>query len=234
MSKSALLGLFLFFIVRPGWGQTGQIDSLHSVYDQMYGLDVTLNNGKKYIPDAAPVKGHPFWGGDAFFEADLTISGKTFRNRQLKYNLSKQEFLLHYTDLNGQKCQIILNSPFIDSVKTSGGLFVRNSCPEIELPFVKRIYQGKLACCVGLRKKLEFAAIGVNTGYSYSKESRTYYLVRSQKAEQFTNKASFVKLFPAGNRATIREKIARLRLKFKKMDEKLLKQLVEFCDHTVG
>lgn len=233
MQKLLLTICFVLYFLQSGWGQMGRIDSLHTAYDQLYGLDVILNNGKKYFPDRTPAKGHPFWGSQESFSADLTISGKIFKDQQLKYNIHKQDFLLLYSDLNGQNCQIILNTPFIDSVRTGSILFVRNSYPEIGLPFVRMIYHGNLSCCAGLKKKLDFAAIGVNTGYSYSNEIRTYYLIMNQKAYPFSNKSSFLKIFPSVNRAVIRKQMSLHRMKFKKMNETILRQLVEFCDHTV-
>ena len=234
MIKFFLVFYIVLSVVHVGWAQNESIDSLYTKFDKLYGSDVLLNNGKKYFPETNSAKGHPFWGGQESFPADLTISGKTFPYQQLKYDLHKQEFLLFYTDLNGQKCQIILNTPFIDSVKTENSLFVRNQYPEIVQPFVRLVYRGNISCYVGLKKELDFTNIGVNTGYGYSKEIRTYYLIFNKVVYQFRNKSTFLKIFPSPKRAAIRTQISLNRLKFKKIDEAKLRQLIVFCDNTVG
>jgi len=214
------------------FGQSQKIDSVYQKFDLMYGLDSDLHNGKKFIPDA-PSSGNPFWGSEGLFYGDITLSGKTFRNQKLKYNISKQDFLLLYTDGNGQKYQIVLNSALVDSVRSGTDLFVRNPYPETGSQFVKEIYRGRLHCFIALEKKLELSPLGPNTGYSYSEETRTNFLIYKKQIQQFKREASFVRIFPKGKRAVIRSEISRLRIKFRKLDDGLLRQLVVFCDHTV-
>lgn len=232
MLKIALLGALLCLFECLAFGQPQKIDSLYQKFDRMYGLDSDLHNGKKFIPDV-PSSGNPFWGGEGSFCGDITLSGKTFKNQQLKYNISKQDFLLLYTDDNGQKCQIVLNSALVDSVRSGKDLFVRNQYPETRFQFVKQIYRGRLHCFIALEKKLEFSPLGVNTGYSYSEETRSNFLVYKSHVQQFKHEASFVRIFPKEKRAVIRNKISGLKLKFRKLDEGLLRQLIEFCDRTV-
>jgi len=199
----------------------------------MYGLDVILTNGKKYFEENKIAKGHPFWGGDQSFPADLIISGRVFKNQQLKYNLHKQEFILVYSDYNNQPTQIILHTPLIDSVATNNGLFIQNHFPEIKQPFVSVVHQGNVSCCVGIGKDLLFSRMGVNTGYSYSKEYQKYYLILKGTAHQFSNKSSFIRIFPKNNRPAIRKYISMHRIKFGKMNEHMLKPLIAFCAETI-
>lgn len=233
MRKFLFVFNIVLCIVHVGLGQNESIDRLHNSFDKLYGSDELLNNGKKYFPKLNLAKGYPFWGEQESFKADLTIFGKTFLNQQLKYDLHKQEFILFYTDLNGQKCQIILARPFIDSVKTENTLFIRNPYTEIRQFFVQMVHRGKISCCVGLSKDLEFSNIGVSAGYGYSKEIRTYYLIFNKLVYRFRNKSTFIKIFPLTNRADIRKQISLHRLKFRKIDEAKLRELIEFCDHTV-
>ena len=232
MLKIALLGVSLCFFECLVFGQSQKIDSVYQKFDRMYGLDPDLHNGKKFIPDA-PSSGNPFWGSEGSFCGDITLSGKTFKNQQLRYNISKQNFLLLYPESNGQKCQIVLNSALVDSVRSGKDLFVRNPCPETGSQFVKEIYRGRLHCFIVLEKKLELSQFGSNTGYSYSEETRTNFLLYKKQVRQFKREASFVRIFPKGKRAVIRNKISGLRIKFRKLDDGLLRQLVVFCDHTV-
>lgn len=232
MQKILLLVFLLFGILKTGCGQDRFIDSLRVEYDKLYGSDILLNNGRKYIPTTTQAKGHPF-----LFQQELvgsiTVNGKTFSGQKLKFEINKQQFLLSYTDRNNQNYLLILNTPFIDSVRTADALFIRNNYAEIRQPFVQQIYNRQLKCFVSIHKDLDFTSMGVNTGYSYSKALKNYYLVFNGKVYQFSNKASFLKIFPAIRRTPIRARISKLQLKFRTIDDIKLKQLVEFCDLTI-
>lgn len=220
----------MFLSVQPLLGQTELVDSLRNKFDQMYGLDVVLTNGRKYFPDSNPVVGHPFWRNNDFFLGDITISGKTYFSRKLKYDLNKQDFILFYRNLNGQDEQIILPNAEIDSVRTTGYLFIPNRNQEIRQRFVQLLYSGKLSCYIGWHKELEFNTTGVTTGYKYNKESRTYYLVRNDQVHRFTNKSSFLKIFSGHEKNNIRRYLKSSNIKFRKIDDYQLRNLLEYSD----
>ncbi|HEY3388789.1 MAG TPA: hypothetical protein VGK38_04400 [Prolixibacteraceae bacterium] len=233
MRKTILFICIVFFVVRTSWGQNEPIDSLRADFDKLYGLDVLLTNGKKYFPDSNPVIGHPFWRSKDSFSADLTISGRTFKGQSIKYNLNKQEFLLLYTNYNGQQGQIILNTSAIDSVNTGMYRFVPSVFPEIKQQFVQLIHQGHLSCYIGWYKELKFNTLGPYAGYEYTKDFRTYYVLYNGRVYHFTNKSSFLRIFNQKERASIRKYISSNRFRFRKMNEYNLRKLIVYCDKTV-
>lgn len=233
MRKIILFIGVILFVVCTSWGQNEPIDSLRADFDKLYGLDVLLTNGKKYFPDNNPVISYPFWQSQDPFLADLTISGKTFKNQRIKYNLNKQEFLLLYTNYNGQQGQIILNNSAIDSVNTGMYKFVPRAFPEIRQQFVQLIHQGNLSCYIGWYKELKLNTMGPNAGFEYTKDFRIYYLVYNGTVYQFTNKSSFLRIFNLKERVSIREYISSNRLRFRKMDDNSLRRLITYCDKTV-
>lgn len=233
MRKTILFICVVLFVVRTSWGQNGSIDSLRADFDKLYGLDVLLTNGKKYFPDNNPVIGNPFWRSNDPFLADLTISGKTFKNQSIKYNLNKQEFLLFYTNYNGQQGQIILNTSVIDSVNTAMYKFIPNVYPEINQQFVQLIHQGHISCYIGWYKELKFNTMGPYAGFEYTKDFRMPYLIYNGKVYHFTNKSSFLRIFNLKERASIRKYISSNRFRFRKMDESNLRKLIAYCDKTV-
>ncbi len=233
MYKLLFVVYFVFFLVYTGSAQIEPIDSLHADFDKAYGLDVLLNNGRKYYPDSNPVTGHPFWKSEDSFRGKLTIKGKTFFDQQLKFNLHKQEFLLIYLNLNGQEGQIILNSEVIDSVRTGTVLFVPNKNPEIEQNFIQLIHHGKLDCFIGWYKELKFNRIGVNIGYMYTSDRRKYYLVNNGVLYPFTGKSAFLRIFEGIQRSAIRKYMSSKRFRFKNMDENELRKLIIYSEKTV-
>lgn len=234
MQKFILFICVILFSVGKGDGQTLQVDSLRADFDKLYGLDVLLNNGKKYFPDKNPIVGHPFWRGMDTFLADVTISGRTFKNQSLKYNLDKQEFILVYTNFNGQQGQIILNALVIDSVNGRSFSFVPNKYPEIKQQFVQLIYHGRLSCYVGWYKELKISSInGIKSGYQFSEDFHKNYLIYNGTVCKFSNKPSFLRIFNKTERISIRKYFSVNRFTFKSLDDDALRKLIIYCEEIL-
>jgi hypothetical protein len=234
MQKIILFICVILFIASKVYGQTLPVDSLRADFDKLYGLDVLLNNGKKYFPDKNPIIGHPFWRSTDTFFADVTIYGRTFKDQSLKYNLDKQEFLLVYTNFNGQQGQIILNPLVIDSVNGRDFSFVTNKYPEIKQQFVQLIYQGRLSCYIGWYKELKIGSInGTKSGYQFSDDFHKNYLVYNGTVHRFSNKSSFLRIFNKTERVSIRKYFSANRFIFKGLDDNKLKKLIAFCDEIL-
>ncbi|HAH25203.1 MAG TPA: hypothetical protein DCL77_15835 [Prolixibacteraceae bacterium] len=233
MRKIILFICMALGLVHQGWGQNKSIDSLRIAFDQCYGLDVILTNGKKYFPDSTPVVGHPYWKSKETFLGSLTISGRTFMNQQLKYELNKQQFVLFYTNYNGQPCQIILNNTAIDSVRTGDCLFVPNKNPDIHQPFIQLISTGNLTCYIVWNKELNLNTMGATAGYEYTKDYSRYYLTYKGSDYRFKNKSSFLGVFNRKEKVSIRKYISSNGLKFKRMADNDLKKLIRFCEQTL-
>ncbi len=233
MQKIILFVCFVLCFVGKGFGQNLPVDSLRADFDKMYGLDVLLNNGKRYFPDNKPVIGYPFWRTNDPFLADITISEKTFKDQSLKYNLEKQEFLLFYTNFNGQQGQIILNSSAIDSVNAQTFKFIPNKYPEIKQPFVQMIYQGRLSCYIGWYKELKINNNGIKAGYQHSDDYHKYYLVYKGSVYRFSNKSTFLRIFDTTERVSIRKYLSSNRFRFKNVDDNNLRKLIIYCEKII-
>jgi hypothetical protein len=178
--------------------------------------------------------GHPFWNSEDTFLASVTISGHTFTNLQLKYELNKQHFVLFYNNYNGQPGQIILHNSVIDSVMMGNSLFVPNENPQISQPFVQLIRHGALTCHIACSKDLMLNGIGQNVGYQYSKQHSRYYLNYKGSDYRFSNKSSFLHIFNKKERAPIRKYLSSTHFKFKKMNDNDLRKLIIFCEQILN
>jgi len=234
MKKFILLICVVLFIAGNSYGQTLRVDSLRDDFDKLYGLDILLNNGKKYFPDKNPIIGHAFWKSKDPFLADVTISGRTFKNQSLKYNLDKQEFLLVYTNFNGQQGQIILNPLVIDSVNSRDFSFTTNKFPEIKQQFVQMIYEGRLSCYISWYKELKISSInGIKSGYQFSEDFHKNYLVYKGTVFRFSNKSSFLRIFNKTERISIRKYFSVNRFTFNGLDDDNLRKLIGYCDEII-
>jgi len=234
MQKVILFICILLGFLHQGWGQNKSIDSLRISYDQLYGLDVILTNGKKYFPDSRPVTGHPFWKSQDAFSGSLTISGSTFMNQQLKYDLNKQQFVLFYSNYNGQPCQIILNNTAIDSVRTENCLFIPNTNRDIPLPFVQLISKKNLTYYISWNKDLILNTLETPAIYEYTKDYSRSYLTYKGTDYRFYNKSSFLRIFTQKERTSIKKYLSSNHLKFMKMNDNDLRKLISFYEQTLN
>jgi hypothetical protein len=213
------------------FGQKSLIDSLKAEYDQLYGQDMLLYNGRKYFSDIYPMQGHPFWGGTDYFRGDIYLKGKVFRNNLLKYNLITQEFILSYSNKQEQHHPIVLTNSLIDSIRTTDVLFIKNHYSEIPQPFIQEIYEGKISCFAGRQKEVYEKIKDVKVRQAITDENKTYYLVAFSKVRKFHNSATFLKNFP--KKKPIKKYISTNKLKFKGIKDIELKRLIRYCETVI-
>lgn len=234
-NRTGLASIYLFLLISLSvqWAARAQtpIDSLRRAYDKLYGPDILLINGKKYLPDANPSEGHPFWGGKEPFNAELFVDGKAFPEQNVRYNLCEQMFLLNYQDDNRQPVQIILNPGAIDSVRIHDFLFIRNRNPEIGQRFIQRVYEGKLSCYQGWYKERAFQTFGNNKGlYLYSEAKKTPYLIKEGRVYRFHSKRTFQKIFPKEKQSLIRKFLISHNIRLKGIGDNDLRRLIIYCE----
>lgn len=234
MRKHLLLVFIIFVSAVNVFGQISRIDSLRNEYDQLYGLDMLLYNGKKYFSDFNPIQGHPFWGRNDYFKGDIYLKGKVFRNNLLKYDLLKQEFILSYTSNGEQHHPIVLTSALIDSIRTQDAIFVQNNYPEIPQTFVQKIHQGKVSCYISWIKTKYEKLYNNYVRIAVSKEKKDYYLVLDSRANSFHNEKTFVKVFSKKNQKKIKKYLNDNKIRFKGISDKELEQLVLFSESLIN
>jgi hypothetical protein len=229
--RNVLLSFFTFLVITNStFGQISKVDSFYTIYDEMYGLDMLLHNGKKYFTDIYSVEGHPFWKGQDELFADLYLQGKIFKNKQLRYNLNAQEFILSYSSSKGEHYPIILTNSLIDSVRAEGIVFIKNMHPEISQSFIQPIYEGNISCFVGWYKDIVFKKSGGRTRSTFSDERKDNYLLIENEIHKFNNKGNFLKIFPKKERKTVRKYWTNNELKLKIIKDEKFRQLIIFCE----
>lgn len=234
MRKYFFIIFITFLSVVSAFGQISRIDSLKNEYDQLYGLDMLLYNGKKYFSDFNPIQGHAFWGRNDYFKGDIYLKGKVFRNNLLKYDLLRQEFILSYSSNGEQHHPIVLTSALIDSIKTQDVIFVQNSYSGIPQTFVQKIHQGKVSCYISWIKTKYEKLYNNYVRIAVSKEKKDYYLVVDSKVNSFHNGKTFVKLFSKKNQKKIKKYLNDNKIRFKDIGDKELEQLVLFSESLMN
>ena len=208
--------------------QSQLVDTLRQKYDDKYGLDVLLNNGRKYFPNNNPAKGHPYWVREEPIDADLTVAGKFFPDKKVKYDLNTQQFILIYLDENSREQELVLNSEAVDTIKTAQTCFIRNKFSEPAQPYLQVIHEGRIGCYISSSKMLQYNRSGTNIGYEYTAEKKNYFLLFEGQLHRFSSKSSFLNIFQKSERSRMKKYMVSNHIRFKKMSTNQLQTLIEY------
>ncbi len=149
---------------------------------------------------------------------------------KIRYKLDIQEFILEYTDQFGGLQQLTINRLKIDSVFMNHCTFIRNKYDEIKNDFLQVVHEDNVSCYFTLKKEYRFKNSGIEIGHEYSDEIVTSYLVKDGKSFVFANKISFLRIFPADKRSSIKQFIKDNRIKVKRRIKSDMINLCIYCN----
>ncbi|RKD91571.1 hypothetical protein [Mangrovibacterium diazotrophicum] len=227
--RKVYLIIVLFVSLSSSVGAQSQlVDSLRQKYDEKYGLDVLLNNGRKYFPNNNPAKGHPYWETATPLRADLTVAGKFFPAQKVKYDLHTQQFVLIYLDENSREQDLVINNEAVDTIKIKEAVFIRNKFSEPAQPYLQVIHEGEIGCYISWSKMLQYNRSGTNIGYEYTAEKKNYFLLREGQLYRFSSKSNFLKIFPKEEKTKLKKYMVSNHIRFNKMSTNQLQTLIEY------
>lgn len=215
------------------FGQPGNIESYYENFDNTFGIDGHLYNGKKYYRNNPGAIGNPFWISEENFTASIAMQGRTYANLQLKYELHRQVFILSFSDHIGAMQSIILNNHVIDSVIVNERTIIKNPFAEIENEFIEQVFTGTYSAYISHKKEFFFQNIGAKTGHQYSEDINEKFIVREDKIYPFKNKKSFYKIFPDQNKKQIKQYLSTHHIKIKSIEFSQYDELAKFCNSIV-
>lgn len=203
----------------------------HSI-DEIYSLDQSLINGRRYTPPHPSTTGHPFLGDNSFSSGELVIRGIKYSNQKIKYDINKQSIVLEYVKITGGPDHIILNNEFIESFIIDNKKFIKIENDSTLLPgFYHCISAGNIQVLNYWKKDLVLNN-GSNTSYyKYSDDIKIFFLRTNNITTRFRNNKSFYKLWPKkiANELRIFAKKNNIILK-NAPDDKILKLLYKCND----
>jgi len=224
------LVLFVILISIVSYGQNELREAQKEVFNNSYGLDVLLYQGKLYYPEINIASGHPFLGEEGVNVGDIVIEGRRYVDQKLMYNIYLQKIILVFNDLIGAQKQIVIDSDKIDTVFFANQVFIKNKFPQIGKAFVQLVSNDAIPCYIAWGKNKEIlSTVGVR-GYSFSNEKKAYYLIYHSTLCQFRNNKSFVSIFPEDQRRNIKDYLKVNKLKIGKISPAQLKQLIDFVE----
>ncbi|MFZ4522817.1 MAG: hypothetical protein ACOYNC_14000 [Bacteroidales bacterium] len=219
----AFSGIFILF----GAGMVHSQD-LSNPADQIYGLDQTLCNGKKYTFMPPPgTSGNQYLLSPAYIAGRVTIHEKNYPGVLLNYDICNQLLLLQYASENGTWNNIEVSKAWLQGFQI-GTMNFEYLTPEREPHLYQVLGQGQLRILCFWWKSLTLnAAIG-SSNYLFSSPSRDTYLLINGKLMPFRSNRSMVRLFNPEHRSEIKNYLRKNKIKVNKSPDKVLEEMITY------
>jgi len=229
-----LLSLFVVLILtgkgiaQPSNHSAPKTDSLSWYIEMKYGLDQELFNGFQYYKHYIQYMGDPFFPDDAFYPGSLSSRGIRYEDLHLKYDSYSQYLILEYSDFTGIYNQLILNGIHIDSFHLGGYYFQKLSLTDGNPLFYQVLNSGSLTCYIHWKKEISSISYDFQYTHEFSKLKGTYYINYGEQIHPFTNKKSFISIFPASLQADIKKYFRQQRFNFREADPTDIQDILNF------
>jgi hypothetical protein len=211
--RALAMATLLFCLVQfPLHGQEPSADSppgYGELVDWAYGQDQELVNGLQYYNRHPRSLGHPYLLEGWVHEGSVRIRGKFYNNIWLKYDIYVQQLEVEYQTINGADNQVVLVSDRVNDFYIGSYYFKKLKLVE-ELEdeqFYQIIGGGRLVWYIRWEKKL--VPISGNPRFieEFTSPKRHYLLELDGSVHPFSNKKSFIDLFPESLQKDIKKLI---------------------------
>ncbi len=165
-------------------------------FDELFGLDQNLINGRRYVPAYPLAPGHPYLDEDEFQTGAITVCGVHYTDVWLKYNINEQRIVMEYTSRNGGKDHLLLNNHLIDQFEISDRLFKKLKLTGLQPQFYQIITSGNLTLLYFWKKNLVLNSGSSRSYYKYSGQFRVSHLLVGQNIYKLKRRKSFYALIP--------------------------------------
>ena len=201
------------------------------VPDQVYGLDQTLCNGKKYTYVAPPgSKGDQFLLSTLFSVGSVTLRGKSYNNLSLNYDIVNQQLLMRYADDRSPWNVLEVSKAWLTDFRLGNKKFELLTLEQLP-QFYQVIGEGPVRILYFWRKNLNLNdAIGASN-FTFTPAIRDSFVLIDGKLKPFQSKRSFVLLFSAAHRQTIKTYLRKNKIKLKKASDEVMGDMITFIGH---
>jgi hypothetical protein len=205
---------------------------LKAFFEQLYGADYNLINGRRFVNLYPTAEGYPYLGEDKFYRGIIVINNISYTNVEIKYDICNQKIILKYPHFSGNEDKIILNGEFIEEFEIDGRLFRKYTFPGTEPRFYQVVSQGNIYCLYHWKKEL-LKGLSGRSFFTYSPEKHLSYLVIDNKLYPFNSRQSFLKLLPLEYYKEIKMYLRSNKIWFRDASDIQIRQLMDFCNKLI-
>jgi hypothetical protein len=197
-----------------------------------YGQDQELVNGMQYYNKHPRAMGHPYMLEGWTHQGSVRLRGKLYSNIWLKYNIHTQQVEVEYQTLNGGDNQVVLVNDRLDDFTIEEAYFRRITPDKARehgldpVQFYQVIGTGRMLWYIQWAKKLVPVSGDSRFIEEFTPPKRSYLLELDGRLHEFSNKKSFVKLFPKDMQKDMKRLIRANYLQFRTADTKQLELFI--------
>jgi len=221
---------FGYLVAQPSGSGDPELDSLSGYIQMKYGLDQDLFNGFQYYKRFSLYKGDPFFPDDVFYNGSVSIRGMQYDQIRLKYNCYSQDLILEYTDFQERYNQLRLNTNHIDSFQLGAWYFQKLSLSGDEPLFYQLISSASLTCYIHWKKDVHATSDDLQYSHEYTRALGTYYIAYKGDIQPFSNKKTFIYIFPESIQAEIKKYFRHQRLSFREAGPGDIQKMLDFIN----
>jgi len=236
-SPKPFLVFVLCFITSFASAQSLRVEAvsksdLSSYFKQKHGIDQWLINGILYYSKYYKVQNHPYYRGEQPLSGSVILSGMSYEDLKVNYDIYSQHLVLDYQDLSGALNKIILVPDHTDAFHLDGDYFEKISLDEQGPLFYQVIRANDLTCYIHWEKLMEPISADLQYWYTFSEPQRDYFLNISGKTYPFSNKRTFATLCSEVPKRMIRKYMSRNAIRFSKASTEQLEDLLKFVSSS--
>ncbi len=216
-----------FFIVYSQGSNVQDVAELIQDFDDKWGVDYDLVNGKKHVNFYGNALGNPYLSGDEFAHGWIKIKGQVFRERKLNYDIYNQEVISEYnSELIGIQ-RYVIPYLYLESFEMNGRLFRKIKIGDNKERIYEVISEGKYTVLFTHDKTYTLSTSANNRNYRFSEDILRMYLLRDNRLLRFKNNRQFRKLFPEPVQDDIKAYMKRSRINVKRSNVFTIKSLMD-------
>lgn len=226
---SFLSRFFLFSLILPAFF-VAHAQKTESSFDQVYGFDPLLYNGKVYNFFPSPgTSGTQYFIDDFDTGGIVRLRGKTFTGVALNYDLLNQQLILKYKSSIGSNRMIILSDAWLEEFEIGGSHFRLLSDNDT----VKRIYKvlgdGKDKVLYFLTRELLLDNTKAGGMHYFTAIKTKISVLTSGRIVNVRNNRGFIAAFEPINQDPIKKYIHKQKINVRKATEQSMNELINYC-----
>jgi hypothetical protein len=218
-------------IILFSFSETIQSQNVSKDYDQVYGLDQTLCNGKKYNYFATPgTSGHQYLLSPGFETGSVTLKGKIYQDIILNFDIFNQQLLLQFSDGTGKVNIIEVSQAWLQGFRLGKRNFELLTL-EKDPCFYQVLGEAPVRILYYWRKSLNLSNTIGTSNYVFSAAVRDSFVLMDGKLKPFNSKRSLIRLFEAGHRQEIKSYIRKHKIRIRKASDQVMGEMITYIGH---
>jgi len=234
LRMAILLVMLMTLLPRWSGAQTSEQVALARIsFDQTYGSDYNLLNGRQYYQIYSS-DSDPYLNAGLSRPGKVVIQGVTYEGILINYDLYQQVVILQYIGYGGEIRYLTMNRELVDEFELDGQLFRKAVFEGTGESYAQVIPSETRRFLITFRKELNFSPSSLATPYHYGKQKKRIFLEASGTKYPVGSRSSFLKTFDENERPAVMQYLKREKIRFHRATDSKLLGLLQYCDQLEG